>query len=63
MKKYKKNPSDLSLLSDYSNYLEKYSKFVSDFEKWDSEDLNTKEAAYYLEVQSRVTKKLLEVAN
>ena len=63
MKKYKANPSDSSLLSDYSNYLSKYSDFVSDFEKWDGNNLNTKEAAYYLEVQTRVNKKLLEVAS
>ncbi len=64
MKKYKNsNGTDLSLLGDYADYVSKYSEFVENFDKWDSEDLNTKEAAYYLEVQSRVTKKLLEVAN
>ena len=62
MKKYQKNPSDLSLLADYSNYLSKYSKFVADFEKWEDEDLNMAELNYYVEVQARVTKKLLEVA-
>ena len=41
----------------------KYSKFVEDFEKWDDEDMNAAESAYYLEVQTRVNKKLLEVAN
>lgn len=63
MKKYNNNPTDMSLISDYTKYLSKYSEFVSDFEKWDGNDLNTKEAAYYLEVQTRVSKKLLEVAN
>lgn len=63
MKKYTKNPADPSLLSDYTDYLSKYSKFVSDFEKWESDDMNTKEAAYYIEVQNRVNKKLLEIAN
>ena len=62
MKKYQKNPADLSLLSDYSKYLTKYSDFVEDFEKWEDEELNNAELDYYLKVQSRVTKKLLEVA-
>ena len=63
MKKYKENPSDLTILADYSDYMSKYSKFIKDFEKWESEDMTTEEAAYYIEVQARVNKKLLEVAN
>ena len=62
MKKYQANPTDLSLLSDYADYMSKYTKFVSDFEKWENDDLNTAELSYYLDVQTRVTKKLLEVA-
>ena len=34
---------------------------MSDLEKWENEDLNTAEAAYYLQVQSRINQKLLEV--
>lgn len=63
MKKYSANPSDMNLLADYATYMSKYSKFVEDFEKWDDEDMNAAESAYYLEVQTRVNKKLLEVAN
>ena len=63
MKKYKANPGDLSLLLSYSDYLNKYSKFVKDFEKWENEDMNIAETAYYVDVQARVSKKLLEVAN
>lgn len=62
MKKYMANPSDLSLLSDYADYMSKYADFVADFEKWESENLNSAETAYYIKVQSRVAKKLLEVA-
>ncbi len=62
MKKYANNPTDLSLLADYSDYMSKYSDFVEDFEKWESEDLNSAELAYYIDVQARVSKKLLEVA-
>ena len=63
MKKYKANPSDLSLLTDYADYMSKYADFVKDFEKWEDEEMNAAETAYYIEVQSRVSKKLLEVAN
>ena len=62
MKKYSNNPSDLSLLADYAYYISKYADFVEDFEKWEDEEMNTVETAYYIDVQSRVNKKLLEVA-
>lgn len=61
MKKYKENPSDLSLLSDYATYISKYADFVKDFEKWENEEMNDAETAYFIDVQARVSKKLLEV--
>ena len=63
MKKYSANPTDMSLLADYADYMSKYADFVEDFEKWEDEEMNAAETAYYIEVQSRVSKKLLEVAN
>ena len=54
--------SDLTLLTDYANYMSKYADMMADFEAWDSEDMNTAETAYYIEVQSRISQKLLEVA-
>ena len=62
MKKYKNNPSDLGLLADYADYMSKYADFVEDFEKWEDEEMNAAETAYYIDVQARVSKKLLEVA-
>lgn len=62
MNKYKANPDNLSLLADYADYMNKYSDFVKDFEKWEDEDLNNEEMAYYIDVQSRVSKKLLEIS-
>ena len=62
MKKYKSNPGDLSLLTDYANYMSKYADFVEDFEKWEDEEMNAAETAYYIDVQARVSKKLLEAA-
>ena len=62
MKKYNDNPSDTSLLTDYTSYMSKYADFADKFDKWESEDLNDAEMAYYIEVQTRVNKKLAEVA-
>ena len=39
----------------------KYSKVCKDFEAWESKDLNSAELAYYIDVQARVSKKLLEI--
>lgn len=61
MKKYNANPSDLSLLMEYATFMGEYAEFVEDFSKWESEDMNDAELAYYLEVQARVTKKLAEI--
>lgn len=64
MNKYKNlNGSDASLISDYSKYMSKYAEVCKDFEKWESEQMSTDEAAYYIDVQTRINKKLLEVAN
>ena len=62
MKKYRANPTDLSLLADYATYMSDYAKFCSEFAEWEDENLNAAELAYYVDVQARVTKKLLEVA-
>ncbi len=63
MEKYKNsNGTDLSLLTDYTQYLQKYTDMVSSFQKWGSENLNTEETKYYLEVQTRVSKKLIDAS-
>lgn len=62
MKKYQANPSDLGLLVDYADYMSQYATLVEDFEGWEDEDMNDAELAYYLEVQTRVSQKLLEIA-
>lgn len=62
MKKYTESDgTDLTLINDYSTMMGKYNTFVKDFEKWESEDLNSEETKYYLEVQARVAKKLATV--
>ena len=62
MKKYKANPTDMSILADYAKYMGQYADMMQKLEDWENEDLNTAETAYYIEVQGRITQKLLEIA-
>lgn len=62
MKKYSENPSDLGLIADYAEYMKKYAEAVKDFEALDNNEMNAAEAAYYVEVSARVSKKLLDAA-
>ncbi len=63
MQKYSQSEgSNLSLLNDYAKYLKKYTEFCDDFAKWEDEEMNAVETAYYIEVQLRVNKKLLEAS-
>ena len=62
MKKYAESDgTDVELLADYTSYMSKYADVVEDFEAWDDGEMNTAETAYYLDVQTRVSKKLLAV--
>lgn len=62
MKKYDESDgTDVGLLADYTSYMSKYADMVEDFEAWDDGEMNTAETAYYLDVQTRINKKLLEV--
>lgn len=61
MKKYEENPDDISFLADYAKYMADYADAMEKFDAWEGEDLNTEELQYYIEVQSRVSQKLVEV--
>lgn len=58
--KYDQNPSDLTLLMQYTELLEKSEEMDEVFEKWDDEELNRAELTYYLEVNDRVLRKLMD---
>lgn len=63
MEKYAKSDgTDVGLLADYADYMSKYADVVESFEAWDDEEMNAVETAYYLDVQTRISKRLLEVA-
>lgn len=62
MQKYAdSDKADVSMLAEYTEYVGKYAEVVDSFEAWDEEEMNDTEIAYYLDVQTRVSKKLLEV--
>lgn len=63
MKKYANSDgTDIQLLKDYNDYLKKYLEMIESFDKWKDKDLNTEESKYYVEVQARVSKKLLDAS-
>lgn len=51
----------VGLIADYASYTAKYADFVTKFSKWESENLNDAEKAYYIDVQTRVNNRLMEV--
>lgn len=60
--KYQANPTDMTIFADYTDYLNRYTEMCDAFAAWEDEDLSADELTYYIEVQTRVNKKLLEVA-
>lgn len=60
MKKYKANPTDLTLLGEYAGMMTKSTEMTQKFEAWNEADMNDAELTYYLEVNNRVAQKLLE---
>ncbi|MGN1122614.1 MAG: DUF6591 domain-containing protein, partial [Eubacteriales bacterium] len=62
MKEYSENPSDLTLLAKYADMLVKAEEMNEAFEAWDEDELSTEELKYYLDVNNRVMKMLVDVA-
>lgn len=62
VKQYTANPTDMTILADYTDYMSRYAEMCKSFEAWEDEDLSADELAYYIDVQARVSKKLLELA-
>lgn len=61
MVKYKESDNAVSMAVDYTKMLAQYSEWVEKFDAIDESTLSADDAAYYLEVQARVAKKLSEV--
>ena len=62
MKKYNKNPTDIELLTSYTDMLTKSAEMSKKFEAWKDNEMNDAELKYYLDVNNRVAKKLLDVS-
>ena len=62
MKRYNENPYDLTLLLEYGELVAKAKTMDDSFESWDEDEMTDAELKYYLEVNNRVTQKLLDIA-
>lgn len=62
MKKYNESPDDLTLLTQYAEYIAQYTDTMSKMEALDDGEMNDAETKYYIEVTSRINQKLLEIA-
>lgn len=63
MEKYSASDgSDMSLLSDYADFMAKYADTMQDMQSWNDGTMSNEETAYYLEVQNRINEKLLDAA-
>lgn len=61
MKKYKESNNSITMLAQYTKFMEQYSETMQKLDEWESKDLNNKETAYLLDVTTRINKKLLEI--
>lgn len=53
---------DPQLIAAYGEYMKKYIDATDAFKKWDGKEMNKEEAKYYIDVQTRVTQKLLNAS-
>ena len=56
------NAKTTQMLTDYGEYMKKYIDMADAFKNWENNNLNKEEAKYYVEVQTRVTQKLLNAS-
>lgn len=61
LNQYKANPTDFSILTKYMSMLSKLEEIDAAFKAWDSSDMTSEELKYYLEVSTRIQKKLVDL--
>lgn len=62
MKKYTSDPNNaLSMMGDYMEMLQKYEEFAEKADRYNPDTMSAADAAYYLEVMTRIEKKMLEI--
>ncbi len=62
MEKYEEDGNPISMLTDYLDYISKYSETMEKLDALDDIEMTNAELAYYIEVTSRVSQKLLAAA-
>lgn len=62
MEKFSASDNTLSMLAEYSDFMTKYAETLSAMEALDDGEMSKEEAAYYLEVTTRINQKLLSAA-
>ncbi len=62
MKEYTESGSPASMLTEYLALMEDYSEYINSIDEYDPDEMSVADAQYYLEVTTRVSEKLLEVA-
>ena len=62
MERYNSSDDTASMLNDYLNYLQEYSNLMAKIEAIDADSLSTADYAYYIEVTSRVSQKLISAS-
>lgn len=62
MQKYDDSDNDPAMLAQYSKMIIKYAEFSAKIDALGDEEMNDKEADYYLKVTLRVSQKLLEIS-
>lgn len=61
MTDFKENPTDMTLLLQYTEMLGRLEEMNAAFDAWESEEMSNEELAYYLEVTARIEQKLIGV--
>jgi hypothetical protein len=61
MKKYKESDDPSSLMDEYSEFMKQYADTMSKMNALKTDSLSDAELQYYIEVNNRITQKLLEV--
>ena len=61
LKKYQENPTDMALLAEYTDMVAQADEMAKSFAAWEDDDLNSEELKYYLDVNNRTLKMLVDV--
>lgn len=60
LKQYYANPTDYTLLIQYSSMMTEYMEMTEKIQEWDNGELNTEEMKYYIEVTTRVSQMIVD---